>query len=220
MADPVKKTRNKAPLPPGPGRPKGSKNKVPAELREALRLALDGFAPRIPQLLEQVAAKDPAKALELVGRLGDFIVPRQARVHVGGLGGGITLADLVASIPPWEPHEIAAQVEAHRYRPAGAESAPPPALPAPTTTYRHVTPTPQPDPEPTRYVTPPAPAPAPAPAPPAPPLLAPSPSVFKNLGGEQPMNEIERAEYYRMRAKVDGREEARSTTEYDVFRND
>lgn len=94
MAAAVKKSRRKPPPAPGPGRPKGSKNKVPAELKKALQMALDGFATEIPSLLQQVAKKDPARALELVARLGEYVVPKLGRTE--HTVGRTTLEELVA----------------------------------------------------------------------------------------------------------------------------
>ncbi|GGA75547.1 hypothetical protein GCM10011521_12130 [Arenimonas soli] len=94
MAAALKKTSRKPPPAPGPGRPKGSKNKVPAELKKALQMALDGFATEIPSLLRKVAAKDPARALELVARLGEYVVPKLGRTEHAL--SGATLESLVA----------------------------------------------------------------------------------------------------------------------------
>ena len=90
MAAASKVVRSATPRKPpnaGKGRKKGVPNRVPAQLKEALRLALDGFATEIPTLLQKVARKDPARALELVARLGEYVVPTLR---------GRTLEELVA----------------------------------------------------------------------------------------------------------------------------
>lgn len=96
MATDVKQTSGKRRVgdgTPGPGRPRGSTNKVPAEIKKAIGLALDGFAPRIPGLLEEVAKKDPARALEIVARLSEYAVPKLSRLHA--TSSGLTLEQLV-----------------------------------------------------------------------------------------------------------------------------
>lgn len=97
MAAASKVVRSATPRKPpnaGKGRKKGVPNRVPAQLKEALRLALDGFATEIPTLLQKVARKDPARALELVARLGEYVVPKLGRTEHSLRGR--TLEELVA----------------------------------------------------------------------------------------------------------------------------
>jgi hypothetical protein len=89
----VKSAAPRKPPNAGKGRKKGTPNKVPAAIKEAIGLALDGFAPRIPELLEEVAKKDAARALEIVAKLSEYAVPKLNRAHI--TAGAMTLGDLV-----------------------------------------------------------------------------------------------------------------------------
>lgn len=79
--DSVKKTRRK--LPPGPGRPKGSKNKLPGELREMVLEALDRSG-GVDYLAER--AIDPKTAgafLTLIGKIIPTTVKGDMKVSGG-----------------------------------------------------------------------------------------------------------------------------------------
>lgn len=69
---------------PGPGRPKGSVNRATAEAREAFSHLVTWSAPKLQGWLKAVARDDPARALELFGRLAEFVIPRLARTTLGG----------------------------------------------------------------------------------------------------------------------------------------
>lgn len=61
---------------PRAGRPAGSANKVTRETREAICELVDGAAPKLAGWLDQVAADDPGRALEIVARMAALVVPR------------------------------------------------------------------------------------------------------------------------------------------------
>lgn len=95
----VTKTKRKptgaAALGPGPGRPKGSVNKVTREFRETVRQLLDDNRDNVALWLEQVASgggnpdkADPGKALDLLAKLAEFAAPKLGRVEHTGEGGG------------------------------------------------------------------------------------------------------------------------------------
>lgn len=73
---------------PGPGRPKGSENKATTEVRQVIRRMLEKAGPQMEGWLEEVAKKDPAKALELVLRACEYAIPKMRRTELAGSGGG------------------------------------------------------------------------------------------------------------------------------------
>jgi len=73
----------------GPGRPKGSPNKVTIEFRETVRTLLEGNAENVSRWLTLVAEGDgsesakpnPAKALEILSSLAEYATPKLSRVE-------------------------------------------------------------------------------------------------------------------------------------------
>lgn len=73
------------------GNPKGRKpgpNKTTRDVREAIALLAQRNVDRVEGWLDEVAEKDPAKAIDLFTKLVDFHIPRLARQEVTGPGGG------------------------------------------------------------------------------------------------------------------------------------
>ena len=69
------------------GRPKGSPNKITQELKEAFALVLERKLPDLETLLAQVAADDPAKAIELMLKLSNRFLPELSRQELTGADG-------------------------------------------------------------------------------------------------------------------------------------
>ena len=103
---PVLKTKRKpsgaALLGPGPGRPKGSVNKVTTEFRDTVRMLLQNNAQSVDIWLKQVATgshgadPDPGKALDLLAKLAEYAAPKLARVEHVGDGGGAMQIEILA----------------------------------------------------------------------------------------------------------------------------
>lgn len=70
------------------GRRKGTPNKVTREFRETVRLLLERNADNVEAWLAEVAADDPARALDLLAKLAEFAAPKLSRSEVTGEGGG------------------------------------------------------------------------------------------------------------------------------------
>ena len=68
------------------GRRKGSKNKTTEEIREAFQALIESSLPDIQKWLQQVAKDNPEKALTIVERYSDFILPKLQRTELSGGG--------------------------------------------------------------------------------------------------------------------------------------
>ena len=71
----------------GPGRPKGMPNKATGKVREAIAALLERNAPNMDKWLNEVASKDPYKALDLMQKLSEYHIPKLARTEVTGKDG-------------------------------------------------------------------------------------------------------------------------------------
>ena len=71
----------------GPGRPKGTPNKATGIVREAIATLLERNAPNMDRWLNEVADKDPHKALDIIQKLSEYHIPKLARTEVTGLDG-------------------------------------------------------------------------------------------------------------------------------------
>ena len=67
---------------PGPGRPKGIPNKATMRFREALNNLLEQCAPQMIGWIERVSQNDPAKALDLMSKLAEYIYPKLSRSEI------------------------------------------------------------------------------------------------------------------------------------------
>ena len=69
------------------GRPKGSKNKITEEIREAFQLVLENKLPDLERWLQQTAQEDPAKAIDLLLKLSNRFLPELSRQELTGADG-------------------------------------------------------------------------------------------------------------------------------------
>jgi len=72
---------------PGPGRPKGSPNRSAKELREAYKNLVDNNIDNMTQWLEQVAAESPEKAMDMMLKLSEYVLPKMSRQEITGRDG-------------------------------------------------------------------------------------------------------------------------------------
>jgi hypothetical protein len=68
----------------GKGRVKGKPNKVTGSVREMFAAFVEGNVPKVQGLFDRVAKKNPIKALEIMVRFAEFVVPRLQRTEGGG----------------------------------------------------------------------------------------------------------------------------------------
>ena len=69
------------------GRPKGSKNKISEEIREAFQMVLENKLPDLERWIQQTAQDDPAKAVDLLIKLSNRFVPELSRQELTGADG-------------------------------------------------------------------------------------------------------------------------------------
>lgn len=66
----------------GKGRPKGVPNKDTKEIREAFQMLIEENLDNMTEWLKRVADKNPAKAMELINGLSDYVIPKLNRTEV------------------------------------------------------------------------------------------------------------------------------------------
>lgn len=66
------------------GRGKGTPNKTTAEIREAFQMLIESALPDIQEWLRKVAEDNPEKALNIVERYADYILPKLQRTELSG----------------------------------------------------------------------------------------------------------------------------------------
>jgi len=76
------------------GRPKGKPNKSTAEIREAYQKLVEDNLTNMTEWLTQVAAENPERAMDLMLKLSEYMIPKLARQEVTGADG----ADLFKNI--------------------------------------------------------------------------------------------------------------------------
>ena len=77
-----------------PGKPKGALNKTTKEIREAYQKLTENNLENMSIWIAQVAADNPEKAMDLMIRLSEYVIPKLARQEVVGNDG----ADLFKGI--------------------------------------------------------------------------------------------------------------------------
>lgn len=69
------------------GRPKGSLNKNTKHIREAYQRLTEHNLENMSIWISQVASEDPAKAMDIMIRLSEYILPKLARTELTGNDG-------------------------------------------------------------------------------------------------------------------------------------
>ena len=69
------------------GRPKGTPNKSTAEIRDAYQKLVEDNLTNMTEWLVQVAADNPERAMDLMLKLSEYMIPKLARQEVTGADG-------------------------------------------------------------------------------------------------------------------------------------
>ena len=69
------------------GRPKGKPNKTTVEIREAYQRLVEDNLTNMSLWLADVAAENPEKAMDLMLKLSEYMIPKLARQEVTGAEG-------------------------------------------------------------------------------------------------------------------------------------
>lgn len=86
------------------GRPKGSKNKIGNDVREAYRLLVESVgSEKLIDWLNEI--DDPAKRLDVLARLSEFVIPKLGRTELTGKDGGAVGVTLEQLVPKRKPPE-------------------------------------------------------------------------------------------------------------------
>jgi hypothetical protein len=90
------------------GRPKGVPNRTTMLFKEALNNLLEMSAPKMLDWLDRVAIEDPAKALDQVSKLAEYVHPKLARTEHAGDKENPVHIEVASKITP----EIAKKLDA------------------------------------------------------------------------------------------------------------
>lgn len=67
------------------GRPKGTVNKSTEQIRNFYQSFLETNMTKIQQLFDEVAAENPSKAIELILKTSEFVLPKMKAIEVSGM---------------------------------------------------------------------------------------------------------------------------------------
>jgi DNA-binding MurR/RpiR family transcriptional regulator len=82
------------------GRKPGTKNKATKQIREAYQKLTEDNLDNMNRWLQQVSHEDPAKAMELMLKLSEYIIPKLARQEITGQDGEDLFKDIKFQFGP------------------------------------------------------------------------------------------------------------------------
>jgi len=82
------------------GRPPGTKNKKTQAIREAYQKLTEDNLENMSIWIQQVAADDPGKAMDLMIKLSEYVLPRLARTELTGQNGEDLFKNLTFEFGP------------------------------------------------------------------------------------------------------------------------
>jgi len=72
---------------PNSGKKKGTVNKATKDIKEAYKNLIEMNLENMTAWLEQIASKDPAKAIMIISELSEYVIPKLARTEMTGKDG-------------------------------------------------------------------------------------------------------------------------------------
>lgn len=68
----------------GSGRPKGAENKATKDIRASYKLLLENNLGNLQEWIDRIAENNPAKAIELLNSMSEYIIPKLQRTELVG----------------------------------------------------------------------------------------------------------------------------------------
>lgn len=78
----------------GAGRKKGTPNKITADIRSSIKLLSERNVAGFEALIDRVAKRDPARAMDLHLKVLEFNIPKLQRTEMTGLDGAALTVEL------------------------------------------------------------------------------------------------------------------------------
>ena len=87
------------------GRPKGTPNVATTEIKLAFAKLLEAQGPQINKWMNEIAAEDPAKAMDLLLRISERFVPALSRTELTGAEGKDIFDSIIINFNTADPKD-------------------------------------------------------------------------------------------------------------------
>lgn len=87
------------------GRKKGTPNKSTIEIREAYQKLVEGNLDNMTKWLDTIAKDNPEKAMDMMLKLSEYMIPKLARQEIVGDGGEDLFKNITLNFGEWKDTE-------------------------------------------------------------------------------------------------------------------
>jgi hypothetical protein len=87
------------------GRKKGTPNKSTQEIREAYQRLVEGNLDNMTKWLDTIAKDNPDKAMDMMLKLSEYMIPKLARQEIVGDGGEDLFKNITLNFGEWKDTE-------------------------------------------------------------------------------------------------------------------
>lgn len=87
------------------GRKKGTPNKSTIEIREAYQKLVEGNLDNMTKWLDTIAKDNPEKAMDMMLKLSEYMIPKLARQEIVGDGGEDLFKNITLNFGEWKETE-------------------------------------------------------------------------------------------------------------------
>lgn len=87
------------------GRKKGTPNKSTVEIREAYQKLVEGNLDNMTKWLDTIAKDNPEKAMDMMLKLSEYMIPKLARQEIVGDGGEDLFKNITLNFGEWKETE-------------------------------------------------------------------------------------------------------------------
>ena len=87
------------------GRKKGTPNKSTVEIREAYQKLVEGNLENMTKWLDTIAKDNPEKAMDMMLKLSEYMIPKLARQEIVGDGGEDLFKNITLNFGEWKDTE-------------------------------------------------------------------------------------------------------------------